>query len=169
MEYKKIDMKDFYEEVIMDIDHSTLKLNELREYVTNALKFCKEYENPTFTISEIFPKVSGEATTQKPYYRASSSFTNAGKKERISCYLGPIEDFEDGKKDFVLKKIAIKKIREQMIEKSKLPSKEYILNAQRDKYLENSYSIYRVIRFNRDRNHKIQIQRKNPDLFNDQN
>jgi hypothetical protein len=137
------DLVKYYENLLKDLDNISYKITELREYTVSSLKFWKEFENPTFNVSEIYPK--GEATTQKPYYRALTSFTNRDKKERLSCYIGPIAEFKYGKEDSDLRKIAVKKIREQMLEKSKLPPIDLNLDSKRDRYLESNYRIYQFI------------------------
>ena len=159
------DLIHYYENLINDLDHTSHKITELREYTASSLKFWKEFENPTFIVSEIFPK--GEATTQRPYYRAQSSFTNKNKKERISCYIGPISDFINGKDDTELRKIAIRKIREQMMEKSKLPPKDLDLYSKRDRYLESNYKIYHFINqyLRKPLFKNIQPPKKSDDLF----
>jgi hypothetical protein len=143
---KKSDTLKFYEQIIKDSDHLSLKLKELRDYAANSFSFWKEYENPTYTILEVYPKSKNGTTTQKPYYRAQTSFTNNGKKERISCYIGPIADFQNGKSDYKLITLVINKLKEQMIAKSQIPSKNEILENNQDRYLRDNYKIYQLIR-----------------------
>ena len=134
----KSEILKFYEQVIKDTDHINLKVNELRTYASNALAFWREYENPTYSITEVYPKSKEGASTQKPYYRAQASFTNNGKKERISCYIGPIDEFKNGKSDFKLINIAVTKLKEQMMDKCQIPSKNEVLENRQDRYMRNT-------------------------------
>jgi hypothetical protein len=127
----------FYENILRNIYFLNQQISDLTKYSVNSLKFWKEYENPSFIISEIYPKV--DVSTQKPYYRAQSSFTNNGKKERISVYIGPIINFGENKEDVNLKKIAIDKIRKQMIEKSNLYGLYTDSNIINDRYVDEKF------------------------------
>ena len=134
---EKMEQINFYENVLKNIYILNQKFGDLTKYSVNCLKFWKEYENPSISISEIYPKVDGN--TQKPYYRAQSSFTNNGKKERISVYIGPIINFGGNKEDENLKKIVIDKIRKQMIEKSNLHELYMDSNTINDRYVSEKF------------------------------
>jgi hypothetical protein len=143
-EHKTIE--EFYRQLIIDIDHVTLKLNQLREYAYDAMRFWDEFDNLKFTITEVNPKIINGTAMQKPYFRVQYSFTNNGKKERISTYIGNVTDFPLGKNDPKLIEIASKKLRELMIEKSILPSRYEVLESSKDKFINSSFPIYHIVK-----------------------
>lgn len=129
----------YYEGNLKNIYKINVKLDEVSGYAISALKFWKQYENPIYSITEVYPKSVNGVITQKPYYRAQSSFLNNGKKERISAYIGPISSFKGGKEDIELKKIAVKKLRNEMIKNSNLINRDLDNEPIIDKHLNEKF------------------------------
>lgn len=139
---------EYYESILNDSETIIHKINEVKSYASAALKFWKEYENPNINIAEIFPpKVEGTNNyKQSPYYRAQSSYTDNGKKTRITCYLGTMDEYPQGKSDPNLIEEAKTKIRQLMKEKSNHPTSFIGILEEHDNYFEKNFSFFAWIR-----------------------
>jgi hypothetical protein len=145
---QKLQLCEYYEHIIAESDFSIQRINEVKNYAIESLRFWREYEKPSFTITEVYPKTSEKDKDSKanPYFRLQGSFTNSNKRQRIACHLGMMSDFKHDKNNPELIKIAIEKMRALMVEKSGLYSSKIPLDDPTDLYLESARKIIKGIR-----------------------
>jgi hypothetical protein len=101
---KQFNMRKKHDEAIKELESMMTQHKMAQEqFAIKIRKIEVEYYLPNIAITEIYPKAETKKTENKsvkyPHLRAVAAYEVAGKKKRFNIFLGPLDQFPDGKDD----------------------------------------------------------------------